>query len=81
MNKPVHRIRYGAVAVAIWKNESANGPFFNATVERTYRDDDGNPKSADSFGLNDIGLLQLALAEAAQWINAQKAGQSQAEAA
>ena len=43
-SKPVHRIRYGAVSVAIWENQSANGTFHNATFERTYRDADENPQ-------------------------------------
>ncbi len=76
--KPSHTIRYGAVRVAIWENQSANGPFYNATFERTYRDDDGNPQSAHSFGLSDLAMLNLALAEAAQWINARKAEEAQA---
>lgn len=72
-SQPIHRIRYGAVSVAIWENQGSNGAFHNATVERTYRDGKDNPKSANSFGRSDIAMLQLALAEAAQWINAQKA--------
>ncbi len=74
---PIHRIRYGAVSVAIWENQGSNGTFHNATVERTYRDGEDNAKSTSSFGLSDIALLQLALAEAAQWINAQKAQNAQ----
>ena len=72
-SQPIHRIRYGAVSVAIWENQGSNGAFHNATVERTYRDGEDNPKSTSSFGLSDIAMLQLALTEAAQWINAQKA--------
>ena len=80
-SKPVHRIRYGAVSVAIWENQSANGTFHNATVERTYRDGEDKPQSTNSFGLTDIALLNLALTEAAQWINTQKAQAAQKEAA
>ena len=78
-SQPIHRIRYGAVSVAIWENQGANGTFHNATVERTYRDKEENIQSTASFGLSDIALLQLALSEAAQWINAQKAQAAPAE--
>ena len=37
--KPIHRIRYGAISVAIWENKGASGVFYNATLERTYRDE------------------------------------------
>jgi hypothetical protein len=78
--KPVHTIRYGAVRVAIWENEGANGAFFNATFERSYRDDKGKPRSAHAFGLADLGLLQLAAIEAAQWITAEQAARSRSSA-
>jgi hypothetical protein len=80
-SKPVHRIRYGAVSIAIWENQSANGTFHNATFERTYRDADENPQSAHSFGLNDLALLQLATSEAARWINDRRTAQAEAAAA
>lgn len=79
--KPVHTIRYGAVRVAIWENQSANGPFLNATFERTYRDSEGKAQSAHAFGVSDLALLQLASLEAAQWMNANRASQPQQDEA
>ena len=80
-SKPVHRVRYGAVSVAIWENQSATGAFHNATVERTYRDKEDKPQSTNSFGLTDIALLNLALTEAAQWINEKRASAPQQQVA
>lgn len=80
-SQPIHRVRYGSVSVAIWENQGQNGAFHNATVERSYRDKDEKLQSTGSFGLNDIAMLQLALTEAAQWINERKARATQQDAA
>jgi hypothetical protein len=38
--KPVHSIRYGAIQIAVWRNESANGPFYTTSMSRRYKDGD-----------------------------------------
>ena len=50
-------------------------------LERFYRDKDGNPQSGHSFTLTDIGLAQLALADAARWITENRRHASEKEAA
>jgi len=67
-NQPVHAIRYGAVRIAIWENQSENGPFLEASLERTYTDSSGNAKSAHSYSLTQLGLAALAITEAAIWM-------------
>ena len=32
INTPAHDVRYGAVRVAIWENQSESGPFYAITV-------------------------------------------------
>jgi hypothetical protein len=56
--RPVETLRDGAVKAAIWKNESENGPFFNVTFARTYKNGDGKLNDTDSF--SGTQLLQLA---------------------
>jgi len=56
--RPVETLRDGAIKAAIWKNESENGPFFNVTFSRTYRNGDGELHDTDSF--SGTQLLQLA---------------------
>ena len=80
-NTPAHDIRYGAIRVAIWENQSESGPFYATTLERFYRDKDGNPQSGHSFTLTDIGLAQLALADAARWITENRHRASDKDAA
>ena len=56
-NPPVARIRRGRIQAAIWKQTSETGSFYNFTLERRYKDKDGNYQSASSFSLQDALLV------------------------
>ncbi len=76
-NRPTHEIRLGALKASIWRNETENGPRFNTTFVRIYRDGE-QWKTTDSFGRDE--LLPLAkLADLSHtWIYAQsREGQGQ----
>lgn len=67
--KPVHEIRFGAVKLAIWENETQNGTRHNVTVTRLYKDkDSGEWKYSDSFGRDDLPLLAKVADLAHSWI-------------
>ena len=51
--RPTDTIRLGAVQAAIWRNESDGRINYNITLERLYRDEEGNWKSSTSFGRDD----------------------------
>ena len=53
-NKPVKKIRIGSVSATIWKQEG--GLFYTASLERNYKDKDGNWKSTHSFSADDLVL-------------------------
>lgn len=55
--KPVDQVRLGTIVASIWKNDGDNGTWYNVTLQRSYRTDDGWEYS-DSFGRDD--LLQAA---------------------
>lgn len=65
MAKPVAKFRAGQVSAAIWENEvSVNGrkvTMLKATVERRYKDKDGEWKSSNSFSRNEIPLAVYCL--------------------
>lgn len=65
--QPVHEIRLGAIKAAIWKNETENGPRFNSTFSRIYRNGD-EWKSTDSFGRDDLLVLAKVADLAHSWI-------------
>jgi hypothetical protein len=60
MTKPVAKFRAGQVSAAIWENEiTVNGrkaTMLKATVERRFKDKDGQWKSSNSFSRNEIPL-------------------------
>jgi hypothetical protein len=53
-NSPRKRIRVGGVTATIWEQESEKGVFFNVTIERRYRDANGNWMSSRSFGTGEL---------------------------
>ncbi len=58
-NPPIKKFRVGAVSANIWERQTDKGTFHNVSFERFYKDDDGNPKSSNSFGLEDFYSLEL----------------------
>jgi hypothetical protein len=60
-NKPVKKISAGqGVSVALWQNEIDVGgqkrTVLKASIERRYKDRDGNWQSSTSFGRNEIPM-------------------------
>jgi hypothetical protein len=57
-NLPVFTCRHRALKAAVWRNESEeNGPFFNTTVGRSYKDDKDEWQEAASFGYDDVLII------------------------
>lgn len=73
--KPAHRIRSGAIEVAVWRNEGEKGPWFNVTMSRSYKQGD-EWKQSDSFGADDLLLLAKLLDQAHSWIISQPTKQA-----
>ena len=64
--RPVAKFTAGQVSAAIWENEVTTKAgkqvtMLKATVERRYRDRDGNWKSSGSFSRNEIPLAVYCL--------------------
>ena len=57
-NKPVHEIRLGSVKAAVWVNRSAAGTWHSVTFGRLYKDADDSWKTTDSFGRDDLPLVE-----------------------
>lgn len=60
-NKPFLTVRMGRINAAIWRNETESGARFNVTLERLYRDSEGNWKSTASLGREDLLLAAKVL--------------------
>ena len=72
-NKPVHTVRHRSIKATIWKNERSNGPMYNVTVARSYRDDNGEWKDTHSIGYDDLMNVAALMYEAHAHISALRA--------
>jgi len=65
---PIAKFRAGQVSAALWENEIQTGgrtaTILKATIQRRYRDTDGNWKSSTSFSRNEIPLAMHCLHKA-----------------
>ena len=63
--KPVAKFQAGQVSAAIWENDiSVNGrqvTVLKATIQRRYKDKDGDWKSSGSYSRNDLPLLAFCI--------------------
>lgn len=58
--KPEDTLRQGPLKASIWKNDTDNGPKFNTTLARVYRDAQGQWHETQSFRSSDLlGVAEL----------------------
>jgi len=66
--RPLAKIRAGSVSCALWENQiNVNGTpkaILKASIERRYKDKDGDWQSSASFGRSEIPLAIFCLARA-----------------
>ena len=65
--RPVHEVRMGRIKAAIWENDTQNGMRHNVTVSRLYKDGE-QWKDSNSFGRDDLPLVQKVVDQAHSWI-------------
>lgn len=70
-NKPENKFQIGAVSACIWKRShtTKDGQSFEkrqVSLDRTYKDRNGNWKNSSSYDTNDIPKAILALSQAYQ---------------
>ena len=55
--KPHDEVRIGAVKAAIWQNQAGDRTRYNVSFSKSYRDAEGQWKTTQSFGRNDLLVL------------------------
>ncbi|WZP00544.1 hypothetical protein EP7_002191 [Isosphaeraceae bacterium EP7] len=70
-NRPVHSVSLRNIRAAVWANDGEQGACFNATLARLYKDGEGNWRSSESFGRDDLLLLAKVADMAHTWISEQ----------
>ena len=65
--RPAHELRLGSIKATIWKNDTAAGVRYNATLSRLYKEGD-QWKSTESFGRDDLLVVAKVTDQAHTWI-------------
>ncbi|MBK9308390.1 MAG: hypothetical protein IPM58_15210 [Nitrospira sp.] len=66
--QPVTTLRCSRITASIWRNEGVNGSFYNVTMARSYKSQDGVWKNSESFGLADLDALVAVTQQAKLWV-------------
>lgn len=66
--QPVHAVRLRNVRAAVWANRNDAGTYFTVTFSRSYRDQEGNWHTTESFGKDDLLLLAKVADVVHTWI-------------
>src|SRR5437899_2873594 len=66
--QPVHAVRLRNVRAAVWANRNDVGAYYTVTFRRSYRDQEGNWHTTESFGRDDLLLLAKVADVAHTWI-------------
>lgn len=68
MNQPIQKYTAGSIHAAIWKNEinvpAGTKTLLKVTVERRFKDKEGNWKSTQSLGKHDIPVARHVMQQA-----------------
>src|SRR5437763_11748747 len=75
-NAPVFACRHRALKAAVWRNETENGPMFNTTLSRSYKDGE-TWKESGSFGYDDVLIVAELLRTCHGFISREMAKASQ----
>ena len=63
-NKPAFKAKSGSCEVALWNQKGANGDFRTVSMQRSYRDKDGNWQKTQTLRVNDIPDVVLCMQKA-----------------
>lgn len=74
-NEPIQRIKAFPLTVAVWRNQSdkSERPWYSATMERSYKKEDGDYGNTDSLNRDDLLLGAKLLDQAHSFILRQEA--------
>lgn len=75
-NAPVFTTRHRALKAAVWRNETENGPMYNTTLSRSYKDGE-TWKESSSFGFDDVLIVAELLRTCHGFISREMAKASQ----
>lgn len=79
-DQPVKKFKVGGIQVAVWENRIPNQQgqddlLHSVTIERRYKDEQGNWRSASSYRTGDLPKLLFALTKAYEYLALEEDGQ------
>jgi exosome complex RNA-binding protein Rrp4 len=77
--KPDDEVRIGTVKAATWPNDVASKTHYSVTISRIYRDAEGQRKTTQSLGRNDLLVFAKVADQAHSQIFDLKQGEETAE--
>jgi hypothetical protein len=70
--RPAHEVRIGRLRATLWANQHPEqGTWYSVTLTRSYKDGQGQWKSAQSFGRDDLLALAEVCRQAFLWVHRQ----------
>jgi hypothetical protein len=79
--QPVDKFQEGPFQVSIWQNPSSKGDFRTATMDRRYKDKEGQFQTSHSYTASDLDHMEKAAREArariTRWQEANRSPESQ----
>ena len=70
--KPIHKIKLGAVVATIWENSGEKGTYCKTTFAKLYKGKDNKWQDTGSFGREDLFLLAEAVRQTALFLYQEK---------
>jgi len=63
-NMPIQKYRSNGITVSVWQNEGSKGVFHTFSIQRAYKDSEGNWKRTTVFRASDLPVLAELVREA-----------------
>ncbi|MBI4143783.1 hypothetical protein HY486_00865 [Candidatus Woesearchaeota archaeon] len=70
-NGPAKKFKAGAIRANVWKNIVENGEYYTVSLDRSYKDKEGNWKNTSTLRANDLPKATLVLGEAFKFVTMQ----------
>ena len=77
--KPAAKVTMYPITAAIWRNEKDGRAYYSVTIQRSYKDADGNWKHSESLNEGDLLLAAKVLDQAHTEISKLRANDRQAQ--
>ena len=63
-NPPVQEFKAGGIRAKIWKNPGKEGSYYTVSLERSYKDKEGNWQTTQSLRVNDLPKAGVVIGKA-----------------